>query len=312
MQQHNKIPKPSGGDWNRIELLLVHPGPDEDARWTEVLFQSASQLQLGVVSIEHDGTTHFRKTDGTNLYFSQLPNRLETRLLGASCDAVLVLDARSHGEKRSIDVPEQLLAELQTLIAQHRPPLYGLVLAGGQSQRMGTDKGLLQYHGQPQREVAFNLLQPYCEQTFISCNASQASGITLPKIEDRFLGLGPMGGILSAFQTAPDAAWLVVATDLPYLNPEMLHYLIAHRNPSALATAFRGYLELPEPLLTIWEPRAYPILLQAFGLGISCPRKVLLSGLVELLQPPVPEALQNVNKPDERAAVLQTLSKSTA
>ncbi|RYD52460.1 MAG: molybdenum cofactor guanylyltransferase [Sphingobacteriales bacterium] len=256
--------------------------------------------------------TRFRKPDGTSLYFPHSLNRLEKRLLGASCDAVLVLDAGDSGEKRSIDIPEQLLAELQTLIAQQRPPLYGLVLAGGQSQRMGTDKGLLQYHGQPQREVAFNLLQPYCEQTFISCNASQASGIMLPKIEDRFLGLGPMGGILSAFQAAPDAAWLVVATDLPYLNPETLDYLIAHRNSSALATAFRGYQELPEPLLTIWEPRAYPILLQAIGLGMSCPRKVLLSGTVELLQPPVPEALQNVNQPDERAAVLQTLSKPTA
>ncbi len=307
MQQHNKISKPSGGDWHRTELLLEYPGVDKTERWTDTFFQAAPQLQLGVVSIGHDGTTRFRKTDGTNLYIPHPISRLEKRLLGASCEAVVVLDAGVQA-KRSPDVPERILADLQTLIAQQQSPLYGLVLAGGQSQRMGTDKGLLQYHGQPQREVAFNLLQPHCEQTFISCNANQVSGITLPKIEDRFLGLGPMGGILSAFQAVPDAAWLVVATDLPYLNPETVHYLIEHRNPSALATAFRGYQELPEPLLTIWEPRTYPVLLQAVGLGISCPRKVLRSGTIELLEAPAPEALQNVNQPDERAAVLQNLS----
>lgn len=187
------------------------------------------------------------------------------------------------------------------------PPLNGLVLAGGQSLRMGSDKGLLQYHAKPQRIHVFELLQPLCQDVFVSCNAAQAGGLHLPEIEDRFLGIGPVAGILSAFQSAPGAAWLTVATDLPHLSSATLEYLIAHRNPSKLATAFVGADGLPEPLITIWEPRAYPVLLQALGMGITCPRKMLMSCDIERLLPPAPEELRNVNLPAEREAAMAAI-----
>lgn len=185
-------------------------------------------------------------------------------------------------------------------------PIKGLVLAGGKSQRMGSDKGLLTYHGKPQREYMAELLIPLTQQVSLSCRPGQleptASAVQL--LPDSFLGLGPFGAILSAFREDPNAAWLVVACDLPLLDEATLAYLIANRNPSKVATAFLNpATNFPDPLVTIWEPRAYPALLSFLAQGYSCPRKVLINTDIELLEIPNPDALRNVNTPEELEAV---------
>jgi len=194
-------------------------------------------------------------------------------------------------------------------LAAARAPLFGLVLAGGKSERMGRDKGLIEYYGKPQREYTAELISHFCKETFISCRADQAGGIGNP-LPDTFTGLGAFGGILSAFRRQPDAAWLVVACDLPLLDEHTISQLVGFRNPSKVATAFNSPAsEFPEPLISIWEPRAYPILLQFLAQGYACPRKVLINSNVELLDAKRPEALRNVNKPDEMEDVKTVINQ---
>ncbi|OON67010.1 molybdenum cofactor guanylyltransferase [Hymenobacter sp. CRA2] len=193
---------------------------------------------------------------------------------------------------------------------RHQPPLRGLVLTGGRSQRMQEDKDRLRYHGHEQRQHAAALLAPFCQEVFISCRPEQAAELPtgLTPLPDQFLDLGPMSGILSAFRHDPNAAWLVVACDLPFLTQQTLQYLVAHRNAGRVATAFQSPdNEFPEPLITIWEPRSYPVLLQFLGLGYSCPRKALINSDTELLTAPDPAELRNVNTPAERDAARQEL-----
>lgn len=190
------------------------------------------------------------------------------------------------------------------------PPLNGLVLVGGKSRRMGTDKALLDYHGQPQQDLMMNRLGKLCKSTFLSCRPDQAGELayTHEVLPDTFLGLGPMGAILSAFRQAPDSAWLVVACDLPLLDEATLQFLIKNRNPSAVATAFRSPVnEFPEPLVAIWEPKSYQVLLQFMAQGYACPRKALINSPVQLLDAPNPDALMNVNTPEEVEVVLKKL-----
>ncbi len=192
------------------------------------------------------------------------------------------------------------------------PPLLGLVLAGGKSVRMGADKSRIDYHGLPQREHAARLLAPYCREVYLSVRPDQTAdpNSSFPIIADTFLGLGPLGAILSAFRERPDAAWLVIACDLPFLNPDTLEFLIGERNPSLMATAFNSPVNhLPEPLIAIWEPRSYPILLQFLAQGYDCPRKALINSPIRLLEAPDPQALENVNTPEERGRVLERLKK---
>lgn len=207
---------------------------------------------------------------------------------------------------------EGIAAFLKKQLAQTLPPLYGLVLAGGESRRMGEDKGALAYHAKPQREHAADLLNSFCKRTFLSCRPKQQIDTAYPVISDTFLDLGPYGAILSAFRQYPDAAWLVVACDLPLLDAAALQQLLEQRHRSKIATAFHNpETNFPEPLITIWEPRAYPVLLQWLAQGHSCPRKVLINSDIQIVQAANPTALRNVNAPAERDAVLAILKKST-
>ena len=196
---------------------------------------------------------------------------------------------------------------LQNQIAP--PPLCGLVLAGGRSQRMGRDKTVFNWHGKPQREHLADVLESIGIPAHFSCRAEQATEFAENQrvVADTFLELGPFGAILSAFRARPDAAWLVVASDLPLLDAATLRFLLANRRPTALATAFKSANEnqppMPEPLITIWEPKAYLHLLQFLAQGASCPRKVLIHSDTHLLDAPNPAALLNVNTPEEAQAV---------
>ncbi|MBS7566224.1 NTP transferase domain-containing protein [Mucilaginibacter sp. Bleaf8] len=199
---------------------------------------------------------------------------------------------------------------ISAFLTERSAPLFGLVLAGGKSERMQTDKGSLDYHGKTQRLHIHELLSSYCAQVYISYADEQAvqQQEDLPVIIDTFTGLGPYGGILSAFRNNTDVAWITLACDLPYLSPQTIGYLVARRNPSKLATAFMdAENRFPEPLITIWEPRAYPVLLQFLSQGYSCPRKVLINSDVELLQVPNVLDIQNVNYPEQREAAMQHL-----
>ena len=194
----------------------------------------------------------------------------------------------------------------------NQPELYGLVLAGGKSQRMGEDKGTINYHGKAQREYMAEQLNEFCSQTYISC--SSINGFDPPSnfelLSDKLIGLGPFGAILSAFQFDPNKAWLVVACDLPLLDRPTLTQLVQHRNPSKIATTFNSPInEFPEPLITIWEPKSYQHLLLFLNQGYSCPRKVLINSEIELLTAKSPEALKNVNTPEERQEVRRVLEK---
>ncbi|WP_162339785.1 NTP transferase domain-containing protein [Cyclobacterium salsum] len=190
------------------------------------------------------------------------------------------------------------------------PRVNGLVLIGGKSTRMGRDKSDLAYHGQSQKDHMLELVRPFCQEAFLSCNPAQAKDLAnnYPVIADKILDLGPFGGLVSAFMEKPESAWMTVACDLPFLTENTLSHLLAHRNPSKLATAFldpKG--EFPEPLITLWEPRAYPVLLRFLSQGYSCPRKVLINSAIELLHAPDTGEFRNVNHPEEHRAALDAL-----
>ena len=209
---------------------------------------------------------------------------------------------------------DSIIQFFENEITQSKPELYSLVLAGGKSARMGQDKGAINWHGKDQRYYMADLLKNYTNKVYISCRADQQQEIdaayqTLP---DTFTGMGPFGAILSAFREQPEKAWLVVACDLPLLDQETLDFLIAHRDTSNIATAFQSsYNDFPEPLITIWEPKSYPVLLSFLSQGYSCPRKVLINSDVEILQAPHPGALTNVNTPEDRERAEQILHKKS-
>ena len=198
----------------------------------------------------------------------------------------------------TIDDIEGISNHIENIIQGGIAPVQGLVLAGGKSLRMGTDKGTLQFHGKNQRDHAVELLESARLKTSLSVRDEQEI-VSNRKIVDTFIGLGPFGAICSAFQQAPDVAWLVLATDLPFVDKNIITTLLKHRNPSKAATAIKGKnKEFPEPLITIWEPKSYTLLLNYLAQGYSCPRKVLINSDIEIVEVD-DNFIRNVNTPED-------------
>jgi molybdenum cofactor guanylyltransferase len=179
--------------------------------------------------------------------------------------------------------------------------MYGLVLAGGKSSRMGQDKSLIAYHqGQPQREYIFELLSEVCDKVYVSCNARQQVPVHLNPLVDKFEMDSPLNGILTALSMHPETAWLVVAVDMPMINRDTIRHLVSKRNPSRVATCFWDSDHAhPEPLFSIWEPKAYPLALAFHQKGNKAPRMFLKSVDIEMLDPVSPTMHVNINTPDD-------------
>jgi molybdopterin-guanine dinucleotide biosynthesis protein A len=88
-----------------------------------------------------------------------------------------------------------------------------------------------------------------------------------------------------------------------------LSFVLENRDETKMATTFQSPFDgLPEPLITIWEPKSYEVLLSYLSNGYSCPRKVLIKcNDVHILQAPDPNALMNVNTPEDFAKAEQLI-----
>ena len=219
-----------------------------------------------------------------------------------------------------LDIPvfnEQNISELLTLIRKEimsAPPMKALIMAGGKSVRMGHDKPHIVYHDKPQFAHLYALCQELGIQPFLSCRPEQTDFFEeqgFRTIADRISQLGPLGGIASAFMTDPSAAWTVLASDVPFLDKEVLNELIQHRSIYHTGTAFKSpFDQFPEPLIAIWEPKSFPLIMQFIALGYSCPRKVLIQSGAKVITSSTPEKLENVNTPDELEDALERLKDS--
>ena len=248
------------------------------------------------------------KRSSLNKRLSQLTN-IELILLADNTDEVFDFIKEKISSINEIPVyklseTEKIIGFFKSKLLQAKPLLNGLVLAGGKSVRMGFDKALINWHGKEQQYYLADTLSEICSDVFISCTPDRSIDLPYKKVEDTFMGLGPFGAILSAFRENPNTAWLIIACDLPLLDLETLTYLKEYRNPSSMATCFESpYNHFPEPLITIWEPKSYPVLLSFLSQGYSCPGKSLGNMDVTVLQIPNPEKLTNVNTKEDMERV---------
>jgi molybdopterin-guanine dinucleotide biosynthesis protein A len=206
----------------------------------------------------------------------------------------------------------------------HAPELYGLILTGGKSSRMGRDKALMNYQGEPQGRYCQRLLKSFCRQVFLSCRKAQwetpeyrDTFSDFPVVLDTHEDIGPMAGLLSAMEQYPQVAWLVLACDMPQVNQTLLEKLVASRSPSHLATVFtrprQRSMPMFEPLCAIYEPACLDYLCQAFekedyGLqfwlntmgtpGKICPVELLLPEAALLMSLNTPEEVRYFERGD--------------
>jgi len=191
---------------------------------------------------------------------------------------------------------DAIVTHIENIIKESIPTINGLILIGGKSTRMGKDKSKLTYHGMPQGEYAFHELEKNIISNAIFYSVRDETQLENKAIiTDKFIDLGPFGAICSAFMYNPNKAWLAIATDLPLVDSKVINKLIDKRNSSKIATTFKGKnSSFPEPLITIWEPKAYPILLHNLAKGELSLTKILKQHNVEIIEIE-DEFIQNIN-----------------
>lgn len=184
----------------------------------------------------------------------------------------------------------------------HREPVWGLVLSGGRSRRMGRDKALLERDGTTALSRAVELLGRHLERVFVSVRPDQVDDPERRRFEqviDRYADMGPAAGILSALEAHPEVSWLVLACDLPNVDDATIAFLLRQRSERPF-TAFRSSRDgLPEPLCAIYRPGARASVAGFVADGIVCPRKMMIRSDAALLDLPDAHALDNVNTPED-------------
>jgi molybdopterin-guanine dinucleotide biosynthesis protein A len=180
-----------------------------------------------------------------------------------------------------------------------------LVLAGGASSRMGIDKALLRYHGEPQVRRLAAMMEEVAGPAYVSVRRSQLGEPALQGLRllcDPVENIGPLAGLLAAFAHEPACAWLVVAVDLPWISRATLERLLAARDPACFATAYRiPSTGLPEPVCAIYEPKIIPVLERARDRR-RYSLMLLRDVPIRLVEPADGRELQGVNEPGEYRA----------
>jgi molybdopterin-guanine dinucleotide biosynthesis protein MobB len=217
---------------------------------------------------------------------------------------------------RVCDRPAELQRFLDGWLARtwNARPLYGGLLVGGESSRMGTPKQLLRVGGQAGgwaiaeiSAAAFAGALGMGRLHVLGSGELPESVAALPRLLDAPGFNGPGAGLLAAHRWSPDVAWIVSACDHPALVAEHVTWLLKQRRPGCWAVIPRQSDGHPCPTLALYEPQALEALerLARTAHGRDA-RPSLLIELPHAITPEVPgeyaAGWRNVNSREELRA----------
>ena len=101
----------------------------------------------------------------------------------------------------------------------------GIVLAGGKSSRMGSDKGLLTIYGKMFVEHVVDAMKPLVDNIIIVSNNKMYDQFGYERIEDEIINSGPMAGLYSGLKHSESEYNLVLSCDIPLIKTKVLKKL---------------------------------------------------------------------------------------
>lgn len=128
----------------------------------------------------------------------------------------------------------------------------GIVLAGGKSSRMGSEKGLVLLSGKPLIWYAIESLAPVCDRIIISSNSDAYNNLGFEVVADEIQNIGPMGGLLSSLKKSTSEKNLVLSCDLPFAHSELLAYILHMSQGYDAAVPWQGNRHY-EPLCAFYN-----------------------------------------------------------
>jgi molybdopterin-guanine dinucleotide biosynthesis protein A len=189
--------------------------------------------------------------------------------------------------------------------------LTGIVLTGGASRRMGQDKAFLALGGQLLIEVVIERMAQVCREVLVVADDMQPYvGLGVPVVEDRFRGVGVLGGLHAGLEAAAHELTLAVGCDMPFLNSDLMQAFVGWAKGFDAAVLRYGDGEQVEPLHGAYRRTCLP----AMEVAIRAGRRRIISFFpyvkVRYVSPadvtpldPSLRSFRNVNTPEEWEAV---------
>ncbi len=181
----------------------------------------------------------------------------------------------------------------------------GIILAGGQSRRMGRDKALLPLPGAPSTpfvaHLAALLSELCCEVVLVTRDASQTLTYvpylspSVRLVSDQVPAVGPLMGLASGLRAIQSSHALVTAVDMPFLQPALVTFLLSQPLDDHLLVPLVN--DIPQVLLSVYPRSILPLVEARLLEGRRDPRSLLELARVRSIE----EALLRAVDPDLRS-----------
>lgn len=128
-----------------------------------------------------------------------------------------------------------------------------ILLAGGKSERMGTDKGLLDLNGKSFIKHICDALQPIVGSNILIVSANKKyDSLGFSRVEDIIENKGPVGGLYTALMESKTKVNLVLSIDVPLVSTELLHWLVENHDETYMVTQTKSG-DKTNPLIGIYD-----------------------------------------------------------
>lgn len=138
----------------------------------------------------------------------------------------------------------------------------GIVLAGGESKRIGKDKSKLLYNNVPLIEYPINILKKFCNEIVISADSNKFPEYNYIKVPDEIGKFGPLAGIYSCLKKSSNHFNVVLTCDMPLVSEDLIRYIISNAKENDLVMPF--YNSHYEPLCAVYSKSLIPIIENLF------------------------------------------------
>ena len=294
--RHNTLDRLAGEAWfKQIDLqdqMLVTSG-----RVSTEMVAKAARLGIGLIA------SRTSPTDKAIALCQQAGITLVGYLRGAT------LEVYSH--------PQQLrLSNIEEKIQG----VTGVILAGGESRRMGSDKSLLPIHGARFIDHVYTRMAALFDEVLIVTNSPDLySEIPCRKVPDIYYAQGALAGVHSGLAHAKTEQAFVVGCDMPFISPAVIRQICSHADEGDLVMphSSNGH----EPLHALYSKSCLPAMEQVLDAGQK--RIMLFFDQVRLVELPATEiqkydpeekSFQNINTAEDyfrlRGTLISNLEKS--
>lgn len=135
----------------------------------------------------------------------------------------------------------------------------GIILAGGKSSRMGTDKATLEYKGKMLFDWSLQTIKPLCNQIVVSSNSPKLNNYGYKVIADIYTNAGPMAGIAACLEQSDNEIAIVIACDTPFIDTKVYETLLQHINSFDVVMACNE-TNYAQPLIACYKKSVLPFL----------------------------------------------------